>query len=209
MIIPQTTESLPRIVETIARGGIIAFRTDTFYGLGADPFNTSAVQRIKELKSREENKPILIVISDRGQVYRFIENPSATFNLLAKEFWPGPFTLIGRACPELPNEIPAGTGTVGLRLPDDDEVRELVRACGGALTATSANPANQPPSQTAQDVENYFPRGIDLIVDGGRARVDRPSTVVDATGVEPKLIREGVIDWDTLAADYADERRSK
>jgi len=90
---------------------------------------------------------------------------------------------------------------VGLRLPDDDKVRELVRACGGALTATSANPANQPPSQTAQDVSNYFPNGIDLIVDGGPARINRPSTVVDATGVEPKLIREGVIAWDTLAAD--------
>jgi len=201
VVIRQSTKSLPQIAETVQGGRVIAFRTDTFYGLGADPFNTSAVQRIKELKSREENKPILIVISDRGQVDRFIENPSATFNLLANEFWPGPLTLIGRACPELPNEIPAGTGTVGLRLPDDDKVRELVRACGGALTATSANPANQPPSQTAQDVSNYFPNGIDLIVDGGPARINRPSTVVDATGVEPKLIREGVIAWDTLAAD--------
>lgn len=201
MVIRQSTKSLPQIAETVQGGRVIAFRTDTFYGLGADPFNTSAVQRIKELKSREENKPILIVISDRGQVDRFIENPSATFNLLAKEFWPGPLTLIGRACPELPNEIPAGTGTVGLRLPDDDEVCELVRACGGALTASSANPANQPPSETAQDVNNYFPNGIDLIVDGGPARINRPSTVVDATGVEPKLIREGVIAWDTLATD--------
>jgi len=201
VVIRQSTKSLPQIAETVQGGRVIAFRTDTFYGLGADPFNTSAVQRIKELKSREENKPILIVISDRGQVDRFIENPSATFNLLAKEFWPGPLTLIGRACPELPNEIPAGTGTVGLRLPDDDEVCELVRACGGALTASSANPANQPPSETAQDVNNYFPNGIDLIVDGGPARINRPSTVVDATGVEPKLIREGVIAWDTLATD--------
>ena len=198
MILKHAPQTTPQASKLIARGGVIAFRTDTFYGLGADPFNTSAVQRTKELKSREENKPILIVISDRGQVDRFIENPSATFNLLAKEFWPGPLTLIGRACPELPNEIPAGTGTVGLRLPDDDEVRELVRACGSALTATSANPANQPPSQTAQDVNNYFPNGIDLIVDGGPARVNRPSTVVVATGVEPKLIREGVIAWDTI-----------
>ena len=83
MVIRQSTKSLPQIAETVQGGRVIAFRTDTFYGLGADPFNTSAVQRIKELKSREENKPILIVISDRGQVDRFIENPSATFNLLA------------------------------------------------------------------------------------------------------------------------------
>ena len=201
MVIRQSTKSLPQIAETVQGGRVIAFRTDTFYGLGADPFNASAVQRIKQLKGREEQKPILIVISDRELVARFIDSPSATFNLLVENFWPGPLTLIGTARLELPSNITAATGTVGLRLPDDDEVRELVRACGGALTATSANPANQPPSETAQDVNNYFPNGIDLIVDGGPARINRPSTVVDATGVEPKLIREGVIAWDTLATD--------
>jgi L-threonylcarbamoyladenylate synthase len=188
----QTTTQSSKI---IARGGVIAFRTDTFYGLGADPFNASAVQRIKQLKGREEQKPILIVISDRKLLARFIDNPSATFNLLVEKFWPGPLTLIGTARVELPSDITAGTGTVGLRLPDDDEVRELVRACGGALTATSANPAHEPPSRTAQDVEDYFSKGIDLIVDGGPARTTQPSTIVDATHTEPRLIREGVIAW--------------
>src|SRR5713226_5648877 len=104
--------------KTIARGGVIAFRTDTFYGLGADPFNRSAVQRIKQLKGREANKPILVVISDIDQVERFISERSRTFDLLAERFWPGPLTLIGKAAPEVPDEIGAGTGTVGVRLPD-------------------------------------------------------------------------------------------
>jgi L-threonylcarbamoyladenylate synthase len=182
----------------IARGSIIAFRTDTFYGLGADPFNRSAVQRIKQLKGREERQPILLVISDHDQVDRFISEPSPQFDLLAAKFWPGPLTLIGKTRPEVPDEITAETGTIGLRLPADDEVRALVRACGGALTATSANPSGQEPSRTAAEVERYFGDTIDLIVDGGEARTNQPSTVVDASGAELKLIREGVIAWSEI-----------
>ena len=127
MTIPQTTESLPRIAETIARGGIIAFRTDTFYGLGADPFNRSALQRIKQLKGREANKPILVVISDLDQIERFISERSRAFDLLAERFWPGALTLIGKAAPAVPDEVTAHTGTIGVRLPDDDNVRALVQ----------------------------------------------------------------------------------
>jgi len=179
----------------VARGGVIAFRTDTFYGPGANPFNVTAVQRIKELKSREEKKPILIVISDREQLQRFIHEPSATFNLLAETFWPGPLTLIGQAKTDVPVEITAGTETVGIRLPSDDKVRALIEACGGALTATSANPSNEAPAKTAAEVRAYFGDEIDLIVDDGAARIDRPSTVVDARANEAKLIREGVMAW--------------
>jgi L-threonylcarbamoyladenylate synthase len=195
VIIPQTNESLTRIAETVARGGVIAFRTDTFYGLGAEPFNVAAVRRIKQLKGRDERKAVLIVISDRKQVGRFIYHPSATFNLLAETFWPGPLTLIGRATGEVPFEVTAGTETVGVRLPSDDKVRALIEACGGALTATSANPAHEAPAKTAAEVQAYFGDQIDLIVDDGAARSDQPSTVVDAGADEPKLIREGVIPW--------------
>jgi L-threonylcarbamoyladenylate synthase len=195
VIIPQTTESLPGIAETIARGGIIAFRTDTFYGLGADPFNRSAVQRIKQLKGRESNKPILIVISDIDQIERFISERSRTFDLLTERFWPGALTLIGKAAQAVPDEVTAGPGTIGVRLPDDDNVRALVRACGGALTATSANPSGAEPARTAKEVASYFGATVDLIVDGGEAWVELPSTVVDAVGPAPRLIREGAILW--------------
>ena len=182
----------------IARGSVIAFRTDTFYGLGANPFNRSALQRIKQLKGREENKPILVVISDIDQIDRFMSERSKTFDLLAERFWPGPLTLIGRAAPEVPAEITAGTGTVGVRLPDDVNVRGLVRACGGTLTATSANPSGAEPARTAEEVESYFGAAVDLIINGGEAQVDRPSTVVDAGGSEPRLIREGAIAWSDI-----------
>jgi len=199
VIISQTTQSLPRISETIARGGVIAFRTDTFYGLGADPFNHEAVQRIKRLKGR--NNPILIIVSDRAAVARFIARPTPAFDLLARAFWPGPLTLIGQAALALPNEITAGTETIGVRLPADDKVRALVQACGGALTATSANPSHQEPATTAQRVLSYFGNTIDLIVDGGEVTTDQPSTVLDVCEVEPRLIREGAIAWPAIQTE--------
>jgi len=198
VIIPQTNESLARIADTVASGGVIVFRTDTFYGLGADPFNVTAVRRIKELKGRKEKKPILIVISNRDQLRRFIHKPSPTFDLLAERFWPGPLTLIGNAKGGVPDEITASTETVGVRLPGDDKVRALIEMGGGALTATSANPSHEAPAKTAEEVRAYFGDEIDLIVDDGAARTDQPSTVVDGRAHEPKLVREGVIAWEEI-----------
>jgi len=199
MTVPQTSESLIHAASIIARGGVIAFRTDTFYGLGADPFNRHAVQRIKSLKGREDSKPILIVISDPDQVGRFLARTPPAFERLMKAFWPAPLTLIGPAKPDLTEDVTAGTKTVGVRLPNDDRVRALVRACGGALTATSANRSQAAPARNAKAVEDYFGEAIDLIVDGGEATSDQPSTVVDASGDAPKLIREGVIPWDEIS----------
>ena len=198
MILSDSESTHQCAAQIIARGGIIAFRTDTFYGLGADPFNAIAVQKVKDLKGREENKPILVLISDVEQLGRLIENRSLAFDELARQFWPGALTIIGEATGRMPSELTAGTKTVGVRLPDDDRVRALVRACGGALTATSANPSGEPPARTAEDVAKYFREGVDVIVDGGAANTDRPSTVVDATGNELKVVREGVIGWSEI-----------
>lgn len=198
MIIAQSIETLARSAEIISRGGVIAFRTDTFYGLGVDPFNAAAVQKVKDLKGREGNKPILVLISDPEQLARLIENRSTAFEQLAKQFWPGALTIIGEATDQLPSELTAGTKSVGVRLPDDEGVRELVRVCGGALTATSANPSGEPPARSAAEALNYFGESVDLVVDGGAAKIDQPSTVVDASGSEVKLVREGVIGWEEI-----------
>ena len=207
MILKYSLETIQQAVKIVANGGVIAFRTDTYYGLGADPFDRAAVQRIKQLKGREDRKPILIVISDRDQVERFIAVPSQSFELLSEEFWPGALTLIGNARPEVAAEITAGTGTVGVRLPNDERVRALVRACGGALTATSANPSHETSAASAQAVHDYFGDSIDLIVDDGESRTDAPSTVVDARSDEPKLIRAGVIAWAEIELQLKKERR--
>jgi L-threonylcarbamoyladenylate synthase len=179
--------------DVIANGGVVAFRTDTFYGLGVDPFNAAAVARLRELKGREDNKPILLLISDVDQVERLISVCSDQFKIAVREFWPGPLTIVGAAVAGLPEEITAGTGTVGVRLPADESVREFVRDCGGVLTATSANPAGREPARSAQDVARYFGSGLDLIVDGGEVSATEPSTVLDVLTSPPRIVREGAI----------------
>jgi L-threonylcarbamoyladenylate synthase len=199
LILKDSQEARAEAARITHRGGIIAFRTDTFYGLGADPFNASAVGKIRELKGREEAKPILLLISDLSEVDRFITRQSEVFKLVANRFWPGPITLIGTARPELPVELTAGTHTIGLRLPNDEYVRSLVRECGGALTATSANASGREPSRTAAEVADYFPKGIDLVLDAGTVTATEPSTVLDLTEDTPQLIREGAVRRELLA----------
>lgn len=199
-------QTLKAAATTIARGGVIAFRTDTFYGLGADPFNRSAVQRIKQLKG--SRNPILIIISDRDALSRFISEPTPNFVLLAERFWPGPLTLIGTAAAAVEDEITAGTQTVGVRIPGDENVRALVRACGGALTATSANPSRERPATSAEQVSRYFGNTIDLIIDDGEVGIDQPSTVVDVSLAEPRLIREGAIAWASIKAKIDEARET-
>ena len=100
-----------------------------------------------------------------------------------------------KAREDVPDELTAGTGTIGVRLPDDSEVRALVRACGGALTAPSANPAGLTPARTANEVIKYFKAGVDLVIDGGEVVCDQPSTVLDVSGDVPRVIRKGAVDF--------------
>jgi L-threonylcarbamoyladenylate synthase len=193
MIVTDSPPTRQRASGLIARGGIVAFLTDTFYGLGADPFNRSALVKLNSLKGRDGGKPILVIISDEGDAERFMERSSKLFDAASARHWPGPLTLVVAARASVPDEITAGSGTVGLRLPDDESVRDFVRSCGGALTATSANTAGEPPAHTAHEVARYFPGMLDLIVDGGAARSDKPSTVLDTSGETARLIREGAV----------------
>ena len=190
---PDGDKARERAARVISAGGLVAFRTDTFYGLGADPFNAGALRALQALKAREEGKPILVVISDGEVAERLVAGASPLFRAVSERHWPGALTLVADARPEVPEELTAATGTIGVRLPADESVRALARACGGALTATSANPAGHPPARTAAEVARYFPVGLQLIVDGGDSRAERPSTVLDVTGPHARLIREGAV----------------
>ena len=197
MILKDNAETRRKAAGVIAAGGVIAFRTDTFYGLGADPFNPRAIQKIRLLKGREDAKPILLLISDESEVDRFIQQ-SEFFKLVARKHWPAPLTLIGASRREVPAELTASTHSLGVRLPDDENVRALVRACGGALTATSANVSGQPPARNAREVESHFPSCIDLIIDGGEVTATEASTVLDVSSSEPLLVREGAVSREQL-----------
>lgn len=197
MIQTDNAETRADAARIIAGGGVVAFRTDTFYGLGVDPLNPAAIRKIRALKGREETKPILLLISDENEVDRFIEQ-STFFKLVAHRHWPAPLTLIGVSRAEVPTELTAGTKSLGVRLPDDEDVRAFVRACGGALTGTSANLSGQPPARTAKEVENYLPTGLDLIVDRGEVTATEPSTVLDVSDSKARLVREGALSREQL-----------
>jgi L-threonylcarbamoyladenylate synthase len=197
MIVPDNQTTHERAVAIIRAGGVIAFRTDTFYGLGADPFNARALQHIAELKGRE-GKPILVVISDRGQVERFVARQTSAFTTAADAFWPGPITLVAPAVAALPTELTAGGELIGLRFPADENLTTFVRLCGGALTATSANLTGSPPAESAQQVEEYFGESVDLIIDGGTTQASQASTVLDVSQAKPRIVREGMVSRATL-----------
>lgn len=193
-IVPNTEETRDSARRVIEAGGVLGFRTDTFYGLGADPFSSEGVRRINRLKEREGRKAVLVVISSFEEAERFVSEKTKLFDELSRHYWPGALTLVCKALEEVPYGITAGSGTIGLRVPGDEEVLELIRACGGALTATSANPAGEPPARTASEVARYFPTELDMIIDGGGARTDKPSTVIDVSShSRARLIREGEI----------------
>ncbi|MBV9209331.1 MAG: threonylcarbamoyl-AMP synthase [Acidobacteria bacterium] len=198
IVVADSENARQHASQVIAAGGLIAYRTDTLYGLGADPFNPLALNLLKALKGRDDGKPILVIISESREADRFLAMKSKLFEAVTARHWPGALTIVSRAREEVPDELTAGTKTIGVRLPDDSQVRELVRACGGSLTATSANPSGFAPAQTAQQVASYFSNGLDLIIDGGQSLSDKPSTVLDVSADVPRLIREGVITREQL-----------
>ncbi|HWS88515.1 MAG TPA: L-threonylcarbamoyladenylate synthase [Pyrinomonadaceae bacterium] len=199
LIYPDSVDARERASQVVEGGGLVAFRTDTFYGVGADPFDEAALGLINALKGRD-GKPILVLAADPADAERLIAERTRAFDLLAASHWPGALTLVAAARAEAPELLTAGTCTVGVRLPDDEEARAIVRACGGLLTATSANPAGRPPARTAAEVAGYFPDGLGLVIDGGATRTELPSTVIDVTGLRPRLIREGVVTRAELGA---------
>jgi L-threonylcarbamoyladenylate synthase len=193
MIRPDNPETRTLAAAIIKAGGLIAFRTDTFYGIGADPLNAEAVAKIKILKGREEGKPILLLIADFADAESLVASKPQAYEVLSRALWPGPLTIVVPAVSALPVELTAGTGTVGMRLPNSEEVRQIVRECGGKLTATSANPSGSEAARSAGDVSGYFAAGLDLIVDGGEVAATEASSVIDVTGLVPRLLREGAL----------------
>ena len=184
--------SLREAADIIRGGGVIAFPTETFYGLGTCPFDERAVQRIFSLKGRPfRTAPILVLIRSRADLRTLVSEITPTAERLMEACWPGPLTLVFRAAAAVPSVLTAGTGTIGVRLPADPDVQQLLEAVGGPLTGTSANRSGQPPATTAEEVERAFGGGVDAILNGGPAPGGLPSTVVDTTVMPPRVLREG------------------
>jgi L-threonylcarbamoyladenylate synthase len=181
-----------KILSFLRSGGVIAFPTDTAYGLGADPYNDGAVRRIFELKGRPETKPILLLVNSVAMA-RSISILSERALALAKRFWPGPLTMILPAREAVPEFVTAGTGTVGIRWPNAAFALRLVDALNQPITATSANRSGMPASVTAAEVCAQFGDTIDVVVDGGELPARGGSTLLDLTATPARILREGPI----------------
>jgi L-threonylcarbamoyladenylate synthase len=194
---PPGIEEAARI---ILQGGVVAFPTETFYGLAADALNERAPQKIFQIKGREENKPLLLLVADRSWVPGLVRKISPLAERLMEKFWPGPLTLVFEASPHLPAILTANTGKVGLRISTHSVARSLVQAVGRAITGTSANLSGQPSVSTAEEVFQALGSSkLDAILDGGKTAGGLGSTVVDVSGISTQVIREGVISRRGLA----------
>lgn len=183
-----------RCRDVVRARGVIAYPTDTFYGLGADPRDPEAVRRIFAIKGRGAGQPILLLLRDRSEVAAWASVVTPSAERLMQRFWPGPLTLVFPAAPHVLPELTGGGGTIGLRVPGNELTRELLRYLGAALTGTSANRSGGRDPRTAEEVMREVGDRVDLVLDGGATTGDRPSTVVDVTVEPPRIIRQGAID---------------
>ena len=199
------TKHSKRIRNVLETGGVIAFPTDTYYGLGVDPFNEKGIRRIFEIKSRKYDKPLLVLVTTEAQVDQLTKNRSQAANQLIQKLWPAPLTLIFNAIPELPTILTAKTGKVGIRLPRNEWTRRLIETAGCPLTATSANRNGGTNLRTAQEVSQVFGKKIDLIIDPGPAPGGKVSTLLDTTVSPPALLRHGAITQQEIESCTANE----
>lgn len=182
--------------EMILAGLVVAYPTDTLYGLAVDPRNADAVKRLFALKGRPESAALTLIAADIAQA-RQVAEMSADGERLAGQWWPGPLTIVLVAKPVLVPETLAGGRTVGVRVPANRVARALAEACGFCVTATSANRSGSSAVSTATAVAEALP-DVDAIVDAGPAPGGAPSTIVNASAAPVSLIREGAVPWERV-----------
>jgi len=186
-------EALRNIVGVLRRGGLVAFPTETFYALCADILNEAAVKRLYQVKGRSNEQPTSVIVHDEQAALSLVADASASGRKIMEAFWPGPITLLFLAQSGIPRRLLGEDGTLGVRVPDHEGCLALLRAWGGALTATSANRSGESSPDRAEQVIESLGSEIDLIVDGGVSEGGDPSTIVDVTYHPPRLVRPGRI----------------
>ncbi len=195
-------QAIKRAAALIKSGGLVAFPTDTVYGIGVSAFQTEAIERAYQVKGRSTLKAIPILLGDPENAGQITPPLSPVAQKLAEQFWPGPLTLVLPLLPTLPKNL-SPTPTIGLRVPDHQFIQALLQATG-PLAATSANISGEPSALTAEDVQSQLGGKLDLILDGGRSRGEMASTVIDCTGDKPILLREGPLTWSDIQAVLKD-----
>ncbi len=187
-----------KAAEILKSGGLVAFPTETFYGLAADAANEAAIQKLFFVKGREPGNPVLLLVPAVEQVMRYAAHVSETAERLMNAFWPGGLTLVFQAQENVSTLLTAGTGKIGIRVSSHPLARSLTQTFGAAITGTSANISGEPACRTAVEVLKALGDGVDKILDGGETAGQKPSTVLDVTTWPHALLREGLISKEML-----------
>ena len=193
-------ETLVDAARTLRAGGLVAFPTETVYGLGANALDAAAVGRIFAAKGRPADNPVIVHAADAAAAWQVTTGPTPLAERLAARFWPGPLTLVLHAAPGLPAALTAGLTSVAVRVPAHPVALALLRLAGVPVAAPSANPSGRPSPTTAAHVLAELADAVELVIDGGPCAVGLESTVVDARGTQPVVLREGAITREQLAA---------
>ena len=191
-------DAIQEAAKWILNGGLVAIPTDTLYGLAADPWSREAVARVFAVKGRAAERALPLIAADGAQVAAHLGSLPPAGQRLADQFWPGPLTLVIAAPLALAADVSGGSGTVGVRVPADAVARAICAEAGRPITATSANLSGEPATADPDQVERTLGDRIDLLMDTGTTRGGAPSTIVDVTGAEPRLVRAGAIAWDDI-----------
>jgi L-threonylcarbamoyladenylate synthase len=197
----KLVRQIERAAEIVKGGGVIAFPTDTVYGLGANPFVDEAVARIYKIKGRARHLPLPILLAAESQLTSIIASVSELARLFIKHFWPGGLTLVLPRAASFPANITA-SDNVAIRMPDHEVTLAIIRKAGVPIIGTSANLSNQPSALTAEEVQAQLGNAVDLIIDGGRCPGGVESTVVDLTGKFPVILRQGAVTEEEIMKVY-------
>jgi L-threonylcarbamoyladenylate synthase len=184
--------------EILRSDGIVAFATETVYGLGADATSARGIERIYEAKGRPATNPLIVHVRDEAMARKYTSRWPAAAEKLARAFWPGPLTLVVPRGPQIVPAVSAGLETIGVRAPNHPLAQALLEAFDGPIAAPSANRSNRISPTTAQHVWDELGDAVDLILDGGPCQIGIESTVVDVSGAKPAILRPGSVTWEQI-----------
>ena len=202
------TSDIQTAAALLKAGRLVAFPTDTVYGIGANVFSEEAVQQIYAVKKRDPDKPLQVLIAHRRSLRAIAGDQSEALNRLASEFWPGPLTLVMPAKRDFPRQVRCGGDTIGVRMPANNVALKLIEAFGRPIAATSANISGLPDPLNAGEVMEYLGGKVDLILDGGPTPGSIPSTVLDMSVHPPVVLRRGKLAVEELDRVISECRRA-
>jgi len=196
----DTQKQIQAAAAALRAGEVVAFPSETVYGLGADASNPQAVRKIFELKGRPTNHPVIVHIDDQKQLQRWVRDMTPAARALADKFWPGPLTLVLKRAPAVNDAITGGQDTVAVRIPSHPIARQLLAAFGGGIAAPSANRYGRVSPTRAEHVRDEFGKAVKIVLDGGDCKIGLESTIVLCVGDAPRLLRPGSITLSQLRA---------